>query len=137
MLAGRPSDAVETLQAEPREDWRLVGLAMALLDRDRLNPDLEEPSNASDLALTELLEKYRENMAYNIAYAYAYLGDADAAFEWLENAIVYEDSGLGEILGQPLFANIHKDPRWLPFLHKLGRAPEQLSPIQFSIEVPE
>ena len=30
-----------------------------------------------------------------------------------------------------LFDNIHSDPRWLPFLRKIGRAPEQLAKIQF------
>ena len=27
----------------------------------------------------------------------------------------------------PLFASLHDDPRWLPFLRKLGVAPEQLA----------
>jgi hypothetical protein len=31
---------------------------------------------------------------------------------------------------------IHADPRWLPFLRKLGRAPEQLAQIQFKVSLP-
>ena len=129
MLAGRPTEAVAVLREEPREDWRLAGLTMALFDR--------EAREASDLVLAELLEKYSGNMAYNIGYVYAYIDDADSAFEWLERAIVVEDAGLGEVLSQPLLENLHDDPRWLPFLRKLGRAPEQLSGIQLSITVPE
>jgi hypothetical protein len=29
-----------------------------------------------------------------------------------------------------------KDPRWLPFLRKLGRAPEQLEKIEFKVTLP-
>ena len=35
-----------------------------------------------------------------------------------------------------LFDNIHSDPRWLPFLRKIGRAPEQLAKIQFKVTLP-
>ena len=32
--------------------------------------------------------------------------------------------------------NLHSDPRWLPFLRKLGMAPEQLAAIKFDVKVP-
>jgi hypothetical protein len=32
-----------------------------------------------------------------------------------------------------LFDKIHADPRWLPFLRKVGRAPEQLAKIEFNV----
>ena len=137
MLAGRPTEAVSALQAERREDWRLAGLAMALFDQDRQNPNTAAAGKASELVLAELLDKYSGNMTYNIGYVYAYLGDADSAFEWLEKAYQVEDAGLGEILMQPLFDGLHDDPRWLAFLRKLGRAPDQLSGIQLNVAVPD
>lgn len=36
-----------------------------------------------------------------------------------------------------MFANLHWDPRWLPFLRKLGMAPEQLATIGFDVKVPK
>ena len=30
--------------------------------------------------------------------------------------------------------NLHCDPRWLPFLRKLGLAPEQLAAIKFDVK---
>ncbi|MBT8083272.1 MAG: tetratricopeptide repeat protein [Gammaproteobacteria bacterium] len=137
MLAGRPAEAATILLEEPREDWRLAGLAMAYFERDRHKPGNAQESTASDLALAELLEKYSGNMTYNIGYVYAYRDDADDAFEWLELAVEVGDAGLGEILSQPLFENIHDDPRWLPFLRKLGRSPDQLSGIELSVTLPE
>jgi hypothetical protein len=37
---------------------------------------------------------------------------------------------------EPLFGNIKKDPRWLPFLRRIGKAPEQLAPIKFKVTLP-
>jgi len=36
-----------------------------------------------------------------------------------------------------LFAKIHADPRWLAFLHKVGKAPEQLAKIEFKVMLPQ
>ena len=41
-------------------------------------------------------------------------------------------AGLGEIVTENLFDKIHADPRWLPFLRKVGKAPEQLAKIEFN-----
>ncbi|MCH7807241.1 MAG: hypothetical protein IH995_08925 [Proteobacteria bacterium] len=46
--------------------------------------------------------------------------------------MTYNDSGLAEIVNQPQFANIHDDPRWLPFLKGIGMSPEQLAAIEFN-----
>lgn len=137
MLAGRPADAVVELLDEPREDWRLAGMAAALFAQDRLHDASLENSKASDMTLAELVEKYSGNMTYNIAYVYAYRGESDAAFQWLEQAIAVDDAGLGEILTEPLFASIQDDPRWLPLLRKLGKAPEQLAAIELAVQLPE
>jgi hypothetical protein len=36
-----------------------------------------------------------------------------------------------------LFANIHDDPRWLPFLKSIGKSPEQLAAIEFEVRLPQ
>ena len=45
----------------------------------------------------------------------------------LDKAVVNQDPGLSQIVLEPLFAMLRNDPRWLPFLRKLGKAPEQLT----------
>lgn len=137
MLASRPTEAIAVLHDEPREDWRLAGLTTALFARDHQQVNAGQKSEASDMTLAELLEKYSGNMAYNIAYVYAYRGEADAAFRWLEKAIAIKDPGVGEILTEPLLANIHDDARWLPLLRKLGKAPEQLASIEIAVQLPK
>jgi hypothetical protein len=44
---------------------------------------------------------------------------------------------LAEIAVDRLFANLHQDPRWLPFLRRLGKAPEQLAAIEFDVKLPQ
>ena len=90
----------------------------------------------SDAALAELTKKYAADWAYNIAYVLAWRNERDRAFEWLDKAVTQQDPGLSEIAIDPLFANLHDDPRWLPFLRKIGKAPEQLAAIKFDVKVP-
>ena len=87
----------------------------------------------ADAALNALIAKYEKDGPYNIAYAYAFCGNADKAFEWLDKAVAYQDPGLGEIVTENLFDKIHSDPRWLPFLRKIGKAPDQLAKIEFKV----
>ena len=41
--------------------------------------------------------------------------------------------GRGEIVTENLFDKIHSDPRWLPFLREIGKAPDQLAKIEFKV----
>ena len=68
-----------------------------------------------------LIAKYAKDAPYNIAYVYAFRGEADQAFAWLDKAVEYQDSGISEIVPENLFANIHSDPHWLPFLRMVGK----------------
>jgi hypothetical protein len=91
----------------------------------------------SDAALDELIRKYEQTLAYPIAYALAYRGEVDRAFEWLDKAAKYRDTALGAAPFEPALESLHSDPRWLPLLHRLGMAPEQLAAIKFEVTVPK
>ena len=91
----------------------------------------------SDAALAALIAKDEKDAPYNIAYVYAFRGEADKAFAWLDKAVEYGDPGLAEIVTENLFDKIHGDPRWLPFLRKVGKAPEQLAKIEFKVTLPQ
>ena len=45
----------------------------------------------SDTALAALIAKYDKDAPYDIAYIYAFRGDADHAFEWLDKAVGVHD----------------------------------------------
>jgi hypothetical protein len=90
----------------------------------------------SDAALADLIKKYEKTMQYSIAMVFAFRGEKDQAFEWLEKAAQYRDPNLGGLPAYPMFETLHSDSRWLPFLRKIGMAPEQLAAIKFDVKVP-
>jgi tetratricopeptide (TPR) repeat protein len=129
LLNGEPEAALAAIQQESSEAWRMVGLPMAY--------HALRQAEESDAALAELIDRYEQQWAYNIAYVLAFRGEADRAFEWLDKAVEYNDPGLTEIAVDPLFANIHDDPRWLPFLERISKSPEQLAAIEFEVRLPQ
>ena len=60
-------------------------------------------------------------------------GDVDRSFAYLEKALAERDQSLSDVAIEPMFANLHKDPRWLSFLRKVGEAPKQLAVVQFNV----
>jgi serine/threonine-protein kinase len=126
---GEPEAALEAMRQEPDEEWRVIGLALIYHALGR--------NAESDSTLAESIEKNEAAAAYNIAYIYAYRGEADSAFQWLRKAADYRDTGLSEIAVAPWFANIESDPRWLPFLESIGRSPDQLATIDFEVKLPK
>jgi TolB-like protein/Flp pilus assembly protein TadD len=128
LLKGDAAGALAEIKQEPNESSQMIGLPMAYYALGR--------KADSDSALSSLIAKYEKDTSYNIAYIYAFRGEADKAFAWLDKALEYHDPGLSEIVSDNLFDKIRSDPRWLPFLRKLGKAPEQLAKIQFKVTLP-
>lgn len=129
LLKGEPQAALEEMQKEQHHAKHLEGETIAYHALGQ--------ADKSDAALKELIDKYEQNSAYNIAYLFAFRGENDLAFEWLDKAAQYRDSGVTQIANQPEFENIHTDPRWLPTLKSFGVAPEQLATIEFNVTLPE
>jgi tetratricopeptide (TPR) repeat protein len=128
-MKGDARGALAEIEQETSEPWKMYCLPLAYHALGR--------KADADVALAAVIAKYEKDGPSNIAYVYSYLGDADKAFEWLDKAVEYGDAGVGEIAQEPLFDNIHADPRWLPFLRKIGRAPEQLAKIEFRVTRPQ
>lgn len=128
LLKGDTRAGLAQIQQEKAENWRLIGLPLAYCALGR--------KAEANLAIATLIAKFAKDAPENIAYDYAYCGEADKAFAWLDKAVTYQDPGLSEIVTQNLFDNIRDDPRWLPFLRKLGYAPAQLAKIKFTVTLP-
>src|SRR5262249_52352961 len=115
LLKGDAPGALTEMEQEQTEAWRMIGLPMVYHALGR--------GSDSDAALSALIAKYEKDAPYNIAYVYAFRGEADKAFAWLDKAIEYQDPGISGIVTENLFDNIRKDPRWQPFLRNVGKAP--------------
>ena len=129
LLKHDATGALAEFQAEPSDTWKAIGMPMALQALGR-----EKEANA---ALLALIAKDADHSSYNIAAVYALRGDADNAFRWLGKAVERHDGGLPTVPFDPTLENLRSDPRWLPFLRTLGKAPDQLSAIKFNVRVPE
>jgi tetratricopeptide (TPR) repeat protein len=114
LAQGSVDEAMKDCARDPDETRRLLMLALLHHAQGR--------TVESDAALRELIEKYAESAAVQIAETYAYRGESDRAFEWMARAYTYRDPGLVEMKVDPLLRNLHADPRWQPFLKKMGLA---------------
>ncbi|HEY8011733.1 MAG TPA: hypothetical protein VIE67_12145 [Rudaea sp.] len=115
VLQGDGETALHEAQLEPSEPYRYYELALAQHTRgDRA---------AADAALAELIAKHSNNGAYQIAVVYAFRGETDAAFEWLQRSYDTRDTGILSMLIDPLLRGLHSDPRYTILLGKLGLSP--------------
>jgi TolB-like protein/DNA-binding winged helix-turn-helix (wHTH) protein/Flp pilus assembly protein TadD len=107
----KPQQALAEIEKEPNDWERLTGRALTYHTLGR-----EQDSNA---ALASLITKHDTDSAYQIAEVYAFRGEADKAFEWLERAYKQRDAGLPEIKTDPLFKSLRHDPRYTEPLKRL------------------
>ncbi len=111
LLQDRPDDALAEVAKEEHETFRLLGFVLThhACGQTRKSKD----------ALQQLTLKYAKDAAYQIAQAYAYRGEADAAFEWLERAYGQRDAGVASMKIDVLLKKLHGDPRWHPMLERV------------------
>jgi adenylate cyclase len=108
LLQGRPRAAFQEMETERGSD-RDIGLALVY---HALGQRVE-----SDVALDREKNKRSELSEVSIATAYAYRGEIDQAFSWLEKAVAARDGALGHKLEhEPLLAPLRSDPRYLRLL---------------------
>src|SRR4030095_473514 len=108
---GKPEQALAEIEKEPIEWQRLETqvLAYHALGREQ----------ESDAVLAALIAKHQNDAAYQIAEVYAFRGESDKSFAWLERAYQQRDTGLPEIKTDPLLKNLRPDPRFNELLKKL------------------
>jgi TolB-like protein/DNA-binding winged helix-turn-helix (wHTH) protein/Flp pilus assembly protein TadD len=111
MAEGKPQQALSEIEKEPTDWEKLTDLALVYHALGR-----ERDSNA---ALNELITKHDSDSAFQIAQVYAFRGESDKSFAWLERAYKQRDSGLPEIKTDPLLKNIRNDPRYFDLLKKM------------------
>ena len=128
LMKGDTAGALAETRQESDEGFRLIGLAMI---HHALGQNAESDSN-----LDQLIRKYADTQAYSIAYALAFRGETDRAFEWLDKAAEQRDPLVGLMSIDPLLQTLHSDPRWQPLTRRLGKSPDQLAAIKFDVKLP-
>jgi TolB-like protein len=104
--------ALREARVEPNEGYRHFELALAQYARK------DRP--AADAALAEVIAKDGKFLAYQIAEVYAWRGEKDKAFEWLQVSLNSHDTGTLSLLIDPLMRGLQHDPRYSGLLAKIG-----------------
>jgi TolB-like protein/Flp pilus assembly protein TadD len=104
--------ALREAQLEPNEGYRRFELALAHYARGE--------RRAADEALAELIAKDRDFLAYQIAEVYAWRGETDKAFEWLQVSLDNHDTGTLSTFINPFMRGLRHDARYKSLLTKIG-----------------
>jgi TolB-like protein/DNA-binding winged helix-turn-helix (wHTH) protein/Tfp pilus assembly protein PilF len=113
LARGDAAAALATIQQVKGNGWRLK--ATAIVQHALGDADL------SDAALKELIESHATDWGDSVAEVYAFRGEIDDAFDWLERTSDSHNMWMAlTVLPNPLLVNLHGDPRWEAFLDKMG-----------------
>ena len=72
----------------------------------------------------------------SIARVYAWTGDSDAAFLWLEEMVRQEGPTSAALARTDLYAKLQPDPRMQEFLERNGSTDEDLAKLPFNPKLP-
>ncbi|MEJ2402159.1 MAG: hypothetical protein P8Y52_12310, partial [Xanthomonadales bacterium] len=86
-------------------------------------------TEASEQALEALIDGHAHEAASFIAENFAWRGETDQAFEWLDRARNEKQYMWGSLVFDPAFRNLYADPRWAEFRAKDGRSEQQIREI--------
>jgi serine/threonine-protein kinase len=112
---GDAQAALRTAQQGPSGSWKGLALAMAR--------QIGGDPAAADAALHDVIAKYGDGNAYQIAEIYALRKQPDSMFEWLDHAWVNRDPGISYLLYDPFLTPYRNDPRFAAFCKKAGLPP--------------
>lgn len=108
---GEPDAAWRELELESEPHQQEYGRLLAM-------PALGRADEVSE-RLQRFIERNQSWAAYYIANIYAWHGDRDNAFLWLNHAYEQRASSITQVLLEPTLGGLHDDPRWGELLKKL------------------
>jgi TolB-like protein len=108
---GKPDSALVEVMKVAAPDLKMYGLALVYHALGK--------KKEADNTLTRYIKENQGRSAYQIAEIYAYRGERDNAFQWLERAYKQRDGGLASIKGDPLLRSIEKDQRYATLMNKM------------------
>jgi TolB-like protein len=113
MLRGNVDSALELNERVVIPFWTDF-CRLLICYRHRRTPDCERD-------LLTFCEEQGDEGAFQVAEIYAYAGEADTAFEWLDRAVVQRDPALAdELLVSDTLRGLHSDARWETLVGRIG-----------------
>jgi TolB-like protein/Flp pilus assembly protein TadD len=111
-VQGNPEEGLQYLDFDSENRWQQ---AMSIVVLHNLGRHEEERPIRQ-----KIIDKRGQTWAFGIALTYAWHGDTDKAFEWLDIAFKQKDSFMSQLIYNPWLAPLHDDPRWEKILDKMG-----------------
>jgi TolB-like protein len=109
---GKIPEAIAEFESEGNPTWRPLGLPLGYHAAGR--------TADANAALANLLRR-SDGAEFQVGETYAYFGDADKAFEWLNRAIT-ADPGVVWLPNDPLCVALTGDPRYQVILKRMNLA---------------
>ena len=110
-------------QDKPQDAWRELELEVDPQQQE-FGRILALPSLGRDAEATQRLDVFIEQnqswASFLIANIYAWQGDNDSAFTWLEQAYQERAGSMALVLLNPMLTGLHDDPRWGDLLDRMG-----------------
>jgi adenylate cyclase len=110
-------------QNKPQEAWQELDLEVdpqqQEFGRVLVLPALGREAEAEQ-RLAVFIEQNQSWAAFPIAGIYAWHGDKESAFKWLEQAYQQHSGLLSGVLMEPLLTPLHDDPRWGDLLDRMN-----------------
>jgi len=127
LVAGEPEKALESFNNLEDPAGDNLGRLLALHSLGRHDEFEEEFANFHELNADGL---------EGIARVYAWTGQNDLAFEWLDRMVEKKGSHRAFEVKTELYEPIKTDPRWQAFLERNGAVDQNLSHIVFNPQLP-
>ena len=112
LLQGKTEIALAEMQQETDETWKGYGISLAYQALGR--------QKEADEKLRDYIAKFQNGNAYEIAKIYAFRGEKNKAFEWLEKAYKGRAAMFIWFKNDPVFKNLESDPRYTALLKKMN-----------------
>jgi hypothetical protein len=134
--AARALDLVNATGGSGEHPQVLALRSMIMHDRGEL---AERDNYLADLVTVGMSEA--PYSPYLVAEAFAWIGDHDAAFEWIDRGLAVDDRygvpgwWLRQILFMPMWQNLHGDPRWSTIRERVGMSAETMEAFEFESDM--
>jgi TolB-like protein len=109
LLDGHPEKALTVAQTM-RTPALVTAMAAYTLGR----------GDEAERALNEILSRQPQIFGYQIAEIYAWRGENDQAFEWLDRSYAQHDPGLSSVKTDPFLTKLRTDRRYAALLRKMN-----------------
>lgn len=110
-VQGNPEEGLQYLDFDSENRWQQAMSTIVLHNLGR--HEEERPIRQ------KIIDEKGQHWAFGVALTYAWHGDTDEAFGWLDIAFEQKDAYMSQLIYNPWLAPLHDDPRWEKILDKM------------------